>query len=213
EARVQALRAGMGFPLPAGLAEALAQSGLDASSLDPEMLRELAEAMGDRQAELQEMLDALAEAGLGVGVGEGAGSGDGSSLAEIDPGELLEWLESTGECDGEGVLKACAGIRAGRGDIIRGPGHAEMVWQDPSSKEGVEFTPELLPPSRMRELRDARMLGTSRGTPQDLDDAAGSVGGALTHTAADGGSAIDTVVLPRHRGAVQRYFERTGDAE
>lgn len=198
-----------GIELPKGLLEALSQSGLDASMLDPEMLRELSEAMDGRQAELQEMLDSLMEAGLC----EGTGSGDGSTLAEIDPSELLEWLESTGECEGDGLLKACVGIKAGRGGINRGPGHAEMVWQDPSSKEGVEFNSELLPPSRMRDLRDAQMLGTSRGTPQDIEGASGSTGGALTHATADGGSAVDAVVLPRHRGAVQRYFERTDDAE
>ena len=196
-----------GMELPAGLAEALAQSGLDASMLDPEMLSQLAEAMEGRQAELREMIESLCESGLC----EGDGSGEGFSLAEIDPQELLDWLESTGECDGDGLLTACAGIRAGRGGINRGPGHAEMIWQDPSSKEGVEFASELLPPSRMREMREAQMLGTSRGTPQEIDGAAGSTGGALANTASDGGSAIDTVVLPRHRGAVQRYFERTAD--
>ncbi|MEM7625229.1 MAG: hypothetical protein AAF333_06335 [Planctomycetota bacterium] len=198
-----------GMELPEGLAEALSQSGLDASMLDPEMLKQLADAMEGRQAELLEMIESLCEAGMC----EGSGTGKKLRLAEIDPDELLDWLESTGECDGEGLLVACKSIRAGRGGINRGPGHAEMVWQDPSSKEGVEFAPELLPPSRMRDLRDSQMLGASRGAPQDIEGAAGSSGGALTHTAAGGGSAVNTVVLPRHRGAVTRYFERTNADE
>ena len=115
--------------LPPGLAEMFAESGLDASSLDPELLQQLADAMGDRQAELLEMVESLCEAGMC----EGSGSGQKLSLAEIDSQELLDWLEGEGRCDAEGLLRACAGIRAGRGAITRGPGHAEMVWQDPSS--------------------------------------------------------------------------------
>lgn len=194
-----------GMELPAGLAEALAQSGLDGQTLTPEMLEQLAEAMSSRQAELQQMIDALAEAGLC----EGSGSGETAAL-RIDPSELLDWLAGDGECDGQGLLAVCRGLSGG---VTPGPGHAEMVWQDPSSQEGVQFVPELLPPSQLRELRDAQMLGTSRGTPQEIQNAQSSAGGALSQTPAHGGSAADTVVLPRHRGAVQRYFDRDADEE
>jgi hypothetical protein len=192
-----------GMQLPEGLAEALGEAGLDASSLSPELLEQLAEMMQGREAELQEMMEALAEAGLCENPGSGSGE-----LVEIDPSELLDWLAEAGngECEAAAVLKVCAGV--GRGGINRGPGHAEMVWGDPSSKENVSFDPEVLPPARLKEMRDAQMIGTSRGTPQPEDDATGSAGGALTNTRAGGGSAAVTTVLPRHRGTVQRYFER-----
>ncbi|MEO0514798.1 MAG: hypothetical protein AAF086_05825 [Planctomycetota bacterium] len=197
-----------GMELPPGLAEALSQSGLDGQTLTPEMLEQLAEAMSSRQAELQQMIEALAEAGLS----ESSGSEETAAM-EIDPSELLDWLVGDGECDGQGLLAVCQSLRAGRGGISPGPGHAEMIWKDPSSREGVRFDPELLPPSRMRELRDAQMLGTSRGTPDEIQDASSSAGGALSQTQALGGSAAESVVLPRHRGAVQRYFDRGVDDE
>ncbi|MBB6428840.1 hypothetical protein HNQ40_000646 [Algisphaera agarilytica] len=197
-----------GLTLPPELAEALSQSGIDASQLSEEMLQQLAEMMAGRQEELQAMLDALAEAGLC----EGGGSGSGGAEA-MDAAELLEWLSGDGECDGQGVLAMCRGMRAGRGGLSRGPGHAEMIWKDPASKEGVEFDPNLLPPSRMNELRDAQLLGTSRGAPQQVDGATGSSGGALAGATAGGGSAAEVVVLPRHRAAVQRYFERGAETD
>jgi hypothetical protein len=200
-----------GAALPEDLQDLLDRAGLAAgelpmAGLSPEMLEKLAEAMRGREQELAEMLEALAEAGLGEGAGELG------ELAEIDPSALLEVLEGEGQCDGQGVLTACAGIRAGRGGISPGPGHAEMVWKDPSAEEGVSFTPELLPPTA-RDPRDAQMIGTSRATPQPPEDAQGSTGGALTGTRTDGGSANQITVLPRHRGAVQRYFDRSREAD
>lgn len=198
-----------GQPLDPDLAQALADAAETGEPLSAEMLEQLAEAMAGRQGELREMMEALQEAGLSDGTGE---SGEG--LAEIDPSELLEWLEGEGmgQCDEQSLLAACRSLRAGRGGITKGPGHAEMIWQDPSSKEGVEFTPEVLPPSKLRDLADSRKLGTSRGTPEAIEGADGSTGGSLTQTQSSGGSAAESVVLPRHRGAVQRYFERD-DAE
>lgn len=192
------------------LAEAIAQAAEAGTELTPEMLEQLAEAMAARQAELREMLEALEEAGLAEGEGMGEG---GEAFAEIDPAELLEWLEGegAGECDGQALLAVCRSLKAGRGGISDGPGHAEMIWQDPSSSEGVEFAPELLPPSKLRDLRDSQKLGTSRGTPEEIEGAQGSTGGSLSETESSGGSAAESVVLPRHRGAVQRYFDRDSE--
>ncbi|MEM9914020.1 MAG: hypothetical protein AAF911_03570 [Planctomycetota bacterium] len=197
-----------GLTLPPGLAEAIAQSGLDSSMLSEEMLGQLSEMMADRQDELQAMLDALAEAGLSEG-----GASEARDPADIDPAELLEWLAGDGECDAQGALAMCQSMMAGRGGLDDGPGHVEMIWKDPASREGVSFDPEVLPPSRINELRDAELLGTSRGTPQALEEARASSGGALAGATAGGGSAAEVVVLPRHRGAVQRYFDRAAEAD
>lgn len=200
-----------GDELDPGLAQALAEAGEAGVALTPEMLEQLAEAMAGRQIELRELMEALEEAGLSEGDGSAEG---GEAFAEIDPSELLEWLEGEGmgQCDGQGLLAVCRSLRAGRGGITKGPGHAEMIWQDPSSKEGVEFAPEVLPPSRLRDLRESQKLGTSLGSPEAIEGADGSTGGSLSQTQSSGGSAAESVVLPRHRGAVQRYFERD-DAE
>ena len=130
---------------------------------------------------------------------------------EIDPEALKEFLAgegAPGTGDGQEMLRLMQGLVPGRGGITRGPGHAEMIWKDPASEEGAAFDPQVLPPARARDLADAQKLGVSRTTPQTEADAAGSAGGALTGTASGGGSAAEAVVLPRHRGAVERYFDR-----
>ncbi|MEM6257217.1 MAG: hypothetical protein AAGI37_02750 [Planctomycetota bacterium] len=197
-----------GFELPTELAEALAQDGKNAKPLTPEMLEQLAEAMAERKDQLREMLEALEAAGFCETPGQG-----GENAAEIDPTELLDWLAGEGECDSQKLLSVCRSMVAGRGGIDDGPGHVEMIWKDPSSEEGVAFDPEVLPPVRLQDLLDARMLGTSKGNPDEIDGAAGSAGGALTGTKAEGGSAVQKEVLPRHRGAVQRYFDRDTGAD
>ena len=206
QALSQLSEAAMGEPslatadLPAGLADALRESGINASSLSPEMLEKLAESMSQRGDDLKKMIEALQNAGLA----EGAGTGE--TKQAIDPSELLDWLAGEGQCDAAGVVAICR--VGGRGDVNRGPGHAEMIWGDESSKEGVSFDPELLPPARLQEMRDAELIGTSRGNPQPAEDVEGSAGGALGDAEAGGGSASTSTVLPRHRAAVQRYFER-----
>lgn len=206
-----------GLELPEELAEALAEAlagaeggaGQEAPALTPEMLEQMAEALEGREGDLQKMLEALAEAGLGE-LGE-LGEGAVAEAEEIDLSELKAWLKGEGKCDKASLLAACR--RGGRGGIDQGPGHMEMTWQDPSSKQGVEFAPELLPPARLRELREARKLGTSRGAPQEIEGAQGSEGGALNQAQSGGGSATHNEVLPRHRGAVKRYFERDADGQ
>ncbi|MEM7680785.1 MAG: hypothetical protein AAF288_02415 [Planctomycetota bacterium] len=194
-----------GMDLPHGLTEALEQAGQrqEAITLTPQMLDQLGEAMAQRQSQLQELLEALDAAGLGD-----IDPDRGGDWEPIDPTDLLVWLEGEGQCDGPGLLTACRSLRAGRGGIDDGPGHAEMIWKDPASREGVAFTPELLPQARLQDLLDARLLGTSRGAPEPIDGAQGSAGGALAETLTNGGSAAQKQVLPRHRGAVRRYFER-----
>ena len=200
-----------GMQLPEGLADAMKQAGLDGSAVSPEMLEKLAEAMEGRQEQLQELMEAMKEAGLGEGTSQYG------ELAEIDVEALREFLEGAGAGEGmdaEAIKVMLQEMGAGRGGVSRGPGHAEMVWKDPSTEEGVKFDPQLLPPSRSRDLDDAQRIGTSRKAPEADGEAAGSSGGALTGTAAGGGSAAEAVVLPRHRGAVERYFDRgDGSAE
>ncbi len=195
----QAVGEDMAASLSPEMAEALSQAA--AAGLDAETLKKLAEMMEGNQADLQAMLEALEAANLIEGRLSDLDS-------DLDPTELLEWLEcqGEGECDAAKIGKAC---KAGRGGITRGPGHTEMIWKDPSSKEGASFEPQVLPPSRMRDMENAKLMGVTRAAP-DTEPAGGdSVGGALTGVESTGGSAEAAVILPRHRGAVQRYFQRS----
>jgi len=195
-------------PMLAGL-----DAGALAAGLDAETLEALAELMEGRGDELAAMMAALQEAGLGEG--ESAG---GEPVA-FDPDALAEFLAQCegGECDGVAIAVACrGGGKPSRGGISRGPGHAEMTWKDPATKEGASFDPAVLPPSAVRDPERSRRLGISRTAPQTADGNDGaSAGGGLAGVTSGGGAAAGAVVVPRHRGAVRRYFERSenGDGE
>lgn len=198
----EAIGEDMAANLSPDMAAALSQAA--AAGLDPETLKKLAQMMQGQEADLKEMLEALKNAKLI--------SGKLSDIDfDIDPAELLEWLESQGECDAAKICKACkaGGKFAGRGGINRGPGHVEMLWKDPSSKEDASFQPKVLPPSRMRDMENTQLMGVTRAAPDSEPAGGNSTGGALSGVTSTGGSAEAAPVLPRHRGAVQRYFQRS----
>lgn len=196
----EAIGGDLSADLPPGLAEALGDAS--AAGFDPETLKELAKLLADRKEALGELLEALEAADFKIG-----------KLPDYDfdydPDALLEWLLCQGdsECDAAAICKACK--KAGRGGITRGPGHTEMIWKDPSSKEDVSFDPKVLPPSRLNELDDARLLGVTRAAPDAEPGGDDSTGGVLTGVSTSGGSAQTSTILPRHRAAVQRYFQRS----
>ncbi len=196
----QAIGEDMAANMSPEMAKALSEAA--AAGLDAETLEKLAKMMEGQQADLKKMLAALKDANLIEGKLSDINY-------ELDPAELLEWLESQGECDSDKVCKACKSALAGRGGITRGPAHTEMLWKDPSSKEEASFEPQVLPPSRMRDIEDARLMGVTRAVPDSEPAGGQSTGGALSGVTSTGGSAETAPVLPRHRGAVQRYFQRS----
>lgn len=200
QALAQLTKEAVGGDLSAGLSPEMAEalSRAATAGLSAETLNKLAEMMGECNGDLNAMLEALENAKLI--------NGRLSDIPyEFDPEALLEWLacQGEGECDAAKIAGAC------RGGINRGPGHAEMLWKDPSSKEGANFEPQVLPPTRMQDMKDARLLGVTRGAPDTEPAGDGSTGGALAGVTTTGGSAETSTILPRHRGAVQRYFQRS----
>lgn len=189
------------------LAEALAEAG--ALGLDPETLKKLQEQMAGREAELAELMKKLAEAGLAPAP---PGAGQGQPGVGLDTASLKAFLEGLGENPGEGECAQLAGLclNPGQGGISRGRGDAEMTWRDPTSEEGVSFDPQVLPPSATRDPSQSIKLGTSTSAPE-VAEAGGSLGGGLEGVSTAGGGSAATTVLPRHRAAVQRYFERAGE--
>jgi hypothetical protein len=83
-----------------------------------------------------------------------------------------------------------------------------LTWKDESKAGGVKFKEEALPPADLAALREAKLAGLSPGTPQVSRGGAPAGSGALDRSTSGGGSASTQVVLPRHRAAVERYFER-----
>jgi hypothetical protein len=92
--------------------------------------------------------------------------------------------------------------------VTRGPGAAKLQFGKGTPEDEVKFKEETLPDADVASLKRSQVLAVSRGTPGNEPPAAAAGSGALEGSAAGGGSANTQVVLPRHRGAVERYFDR-----
>ena len=125
-----------------------------------------------------------------VSVPGGGGSGDGK------PGD-----GSSGP-DGDGS--------PGSGGISRGRGDAPMTLGDRSEESGTKFEEVALPPSQSIRPEDLQLIGTSEEAPQLGDGTAQPSVGVGNGSAGKGGGANTQSVLPRHRQAVKRYFQRKG---
>lgn len=179
------------------------------SALTPQQLKKLAESMQLTKEQLREMLSKLNEARLC----------DASKLAQCDKLGLYSTLslcEGMGNCMNQkysalNAFRMC--YKPGNGGISRGRGDAPLTWNMlASSEDGVKYKEQVLPPGQLSALKDTQIVGLGVGAPQLETGAGPSTGGALTNASAGGGSAVNQTVLPRHRAAVQRYFDRTDTA-
>ena len=83
-----------------------------------------------------------------------------------------------------------------------------MTWSEGTSADGAKFEAEVLPLSNIASLEDSEVIGLSTAAPTVETSGAAPQSGGLNGAAAGGGSAFNQTVLPRHKGAVKRYFER-----
>lgn len=130
---------------------------------------------------------------------------DASELGNRD--DLARFLKENGSKTkfGDAVGQWCKG----KPGVDRGRGDAPMFFGDKSREDG-EFKEKALPPAAAASLAQSELVAVSAGAP-DPNGSQGSSGGALAQTQTGGGSALTPVVLPRHRGTVQRFFERKSD--
>lgn len=134
------------------------------------------------------------------------------SLAAGDA-ELADFLDQNGLEASEHLHRR---LRPGRGGVDRGRGDAPMTWQEPISSDGVSFAEEVLDPASLAALERSGLLGLQAlappvAPPPIVRDAAD--GAADAAVAAGSGAAHTHQVLPRHRGAVRRFFARSGDED
>ena len=193
--------------LKEGLSKELREA-CSGGSLTPGQCGELAKALGRSREGLEASLGRLADVKLVdaelVGRCQSLKPGDGEGLAAflkdnagensgLSPMEQIDlWLDGG----------------PGRGGVDRGRGDAPLTWTDPSHKEGVEFKEETLSPGS-GSLKDSRLMGVSGRQRRPAEPAGGPVkAGALNEAQSGGGAANTRTILPRHRGTVQRYFER-----
>jgi hypothetical protein len=183
--------------LPRELQQALQDGKLNASQL-----QQLGQALQQNQGRLNQQLGKLNQSDLikpgelkqGVTAGKRDNSGLAKHLAENAQKQPLrktlgEWMENPG-----------------KGGVTRGRGDAELSFGEMTREEGAKFKEKTLPPAAVSELQNSQLVGLSAAAPAVQTSVAAH--GALNQTAAGGGSAYTQTVLPRHKGAVKRYFER-----
>jgi hypothetical protein len=193
----------------ARLMEKLRKAGL----LSGEELKKLARAMRLSKGELARLMKELRKARL---IDEEtlkklaeAGKGDPAKLAELL--KKLGGIRALAE-----LVKVCTGAASreggapGRGGVDEGGGETPLTWKKKSTEEGVKFKEELLPPGDLAGMKKSVVIGLSKSRPEREKGGAGQPG-ALGRAAAGGGSAQTPVILPRHRGAVRRYFDRASE--
>ena len=193
----------------------LMEAGLDQETLDAlkagkltkEQMKKLAAALGKGKELTKEQVGRLVK-------------------AKILDAAALEKCDKAGKCD-------CAGLAAylkengsksdladaialieeeGNGGTNDGPGKSKLTFGDEENDAGFKFKEEALPESDIKAIKESQVSGISKALPQTGKEKAGeATSGALKAAKAGGGSANTQVVLPRHRGAVERYFDRPAE--
>jgi len=109
--------------------------------------------------------------------------------------------------NGEGkALAAC--LLPGQGQISKGGSAAELTWTDPANQDGTDFEAMVLNPSDLNEWDQSYQIGLSAATPKK-GPASSATHDALSGSKSGAGSAFTHRLLPRHRAAVKRFFEKS----
>ena len=180
---------------------------IKSGSLKAEQLKDLSKALSQSKSALNQKLSKLSQSGQfgqlerinpnSLKGGAHANRRDNSGLARF----LKENAEKMS------VDEATLQWYGGKGGLDRGRGDAAMTWTDGSSEKDARFKEKVLPPSSVAGLKDSQLVGLSASAPT-ADTSGVAAHGALNSAASGGGSAYTQTILPRHRGAVRRYFDR-----
>ncbi len=177
-------------------------------------LSALSEALGQGRGGLETRLERLYAAGLidleTLLAAKTSMEDDLEALAVYLDEQDLE--ASSSFCRSGRLASGRSGL-PGRGGINRGRGDAAMTWREASSADGVSFREQILDPASLAALDDSRLLGLTAADPTrpEASAAATSPGALDPASAAGGGAAYTHTLLPRHRAAVRRFFDRPAD--
>lgn len=183
------------------------QEAIQNGSFKPQQLNDLSKALSQTRQQLTQQLSKLNQAGLNK---RGAINPDSlkarAQAQKPDNSGLSQFLKEHAQKMSveEAVGQWCEG---GRGGVSRGRGDAGMTWTEGTSEKNAKFKEKALPPSSVAGLQDSQLLGLSETAPE-VQKGNVAAHGALNSAAAGGGSAYTQTILPRHKGAVKRYFER-----
>jgi hypothetical protein len=179
------------------------REAIKSGSLKPEHLKDISKALGKGKSSLNQKLSKLNQSGMinpgSLKGGAQANRRDNSGLAKFlkENAEKMSVEEALGQwCD-----------KPGKGGVDRGRGDAAMTWTDGANEKDAKFKEKILPPSSVAGLKDSQLVGLSAAAPT-ADTSGVAAHGALNNTASGGGSAYTQTILPRHKGAVKRYFNR-----
>ncbi len=187
--------------LAAALADPETQKAIGDKALSNDQLRALGADAKARKSKLRDRLTKL----------------DAKSL--IDPKALRDFDSASAVGTKKELarfLKACKGgtrfgdalgeWRHGAPGVSRGRGDAPMFFGEEAEQNG-KFEEQTLPAASAAALAQSELLAVSAAAPSN-GDGSRSTPGALKDAQAGGGSALTPAVQPRHRGTVQRFFER-----
>src|SRR5215813_8754455 len=177
------------------------QEAIKSGSLKPQQLKDISKALGRGKSSLNQKLSKLKKSGM---INPGSLKG-GAQANRRDNSGLARFLKENAEkvSVDEALLQWCEG----KGGVDRGRGDAAMTWTDGTNEKDAKFKEKVLPPSSVAGLKDSQLVGMSAAAPT-VDTSGVAAHGALNNTAPGGGSAYTQPILPRHRGAVRRYFDR-----
>jgi hypothetical protein len=134
------------------------------------------------------------------------------ALAQCDANSLKECMakDANAMSVSQMLSQACAmsGSNPGRGGVDRGRADAAMTWKEESSEQGAKFTEKVLPPASLNALKDSITVNVSVSAPVVEKNAQSTATNALGSAASGMGQSFTQKILPKHRGAVKRYFER-----
>ncbi len=125
-----------------------------------------------------------------------------SATAQAARNELAKYLKDHKGESGQGQM-----ARGGKGGVDRGRGDAPLFFGEETKSADEKFRDMPIPPASEAALEQSDMIGQSAAQPDKMLQQR-STGGALV-SGNGSGSAYRTTILPRHRGTVGRYFERT----
>lgn len=174
-----------------------------AGKLDNEQLQKLIEAIKNNKKKFGECAAKLANMRMI----------DPDKLGQCDkagncpnPKALADFLAKM--CQGDSDCAAIAKMFCRNPGITRGRGDAPMTWQDPSSFDGTANKDQMLPTGSLESLKDSQFIENRRSVPEVTGHEVEAGKGALNAAKGGGGSAQVQQLLPRHKGAVERFFER-----
>lgn len=173
------------------------KEAIESGALRQDQLRELAQAISGNRSASERKLSKLSQSRLI----------DSKTMGKVqlrDNSGLSRFLQENGQR--MSVEEAVAAWSAGRGGVSRGRADAALTWTEGTSEKNARFKEKELPPAAVADLKDSRLIGLSASEPAVKLSLAAH--GALNEAARGGGSANTAAILPRHKGAVKRYFER-----